>query len=235
MRIKLGPIDGCQGTWSGVHQEYNGLAEEHNSINRVHKCDDTESESEKRLGDDTKAGPEFNKDECDKRKNGDGERGDTPEHLLDLEIKGEEIVPCCTMNATENEGKDRKEEELPETVILMFWTIERRNVGGVGWDESRVRVEHGQNGGHQKKGKQNDEKWQPNKPDLRYNFIKCYQQFRSRSLSLLVRICLSDEENTHSWHLSLFISFFICQPAREVHIQNRLRPKRFFPPQDPRD
>ena len=133
MRIKLGPIDGSEGTCSGVPQEYNGLAEEYESCSQIHKCDDTESESEKRLEDDTKTRPAFKKDECDERKDGDSERGDTPEHLL--EIRGKGKVPSCTMNATENGGKDQQEEDLPEMFISMFWTIECRNVCGLNWEE----------------------------------------------------------------------------------------------------
>ena len=118
VRIKLGPIDSNEGTWSGVPQECKGLAEECESCSRIRKCDDTDNNCEERIGLDINAGPAYNKDECDEWKDGDGERGDTPERLLEIRRGGK--VPSRTMNATENGGKDRKEEGWPETVISMF-------------------------------------------------------------------------------------------------------------------
>ena len=97
MRIKLGPIDGGEGGWWEVPQECNGLTEEYKSCSHVDGCDDKKCECRQPRE------VACRKDGCDEGKDGDSERGETPEHQL--EERGERKIPSCTMNATENGGK----------------------------------------------------------------------------------------------------------------------------------
>ena len=129
MRIELGPIDGGEGSWWEVPQECNGLNDEYESRSHVDGCDDFKRDSRRT----TEAASK--KDGCDEGKDGDNERGDTPEHQL--EERGERKIPCCTMNATENGGKSKEEKGNPVPAILMLWTIEHRHVCVVNREGSR--------------------------------------------------------------------------------------------------
>ena len=143
MRIELDPIDGSEGTWWEVPQECNGMTEEYESCSCIQGYDGNISRCKGRPKEDIRiTGVAINKNECEEEtdrdcddwKDGDSERGDTPENLLG--VRGERKVPSCTMNATENGAKNQQEEEVPVQVILVKWSIERRNVCGVNWEGS---------------------------------------------------------------------------------------------------
>ena len=105
MRKELGPIDGREGTWWEVPQECNGLTEEHESCDCIHEYDNGNSGCRKGFYTGRITGIQRSSDECasDEWKDGDSDRGDKPDHLL--EVRGERKVRRGIMTATGREGK----------------------------------------------------------------------------------------------------------------------------------